>query len=91
LELLKLERSAWDKALKLSRRYHVVIDEDHIEDCLDTYRDWLKARATCPACRTVSVQDDQGVYGCYNCSERWRVPASPTCRVLRIKKTPLNS
>src|SRR5256885_1016814 len=40
-ELLKLESHAWELAAKLGRKYDIVIDEDHIQNCLDTYRDWL--------------------------------------------------
>lgn len=87
VELIKAERSAWDKALLLASDYGVTIDTNYIEDCLDTYRDWLKKRATCPACATVSLQGEDGAYVCHNCYEEWRVPASPNCRVLRIKKT----
>src|ERR1035438_9385851 len=36
-ELLKLEVDAWAKAKEIAKIFNVVIDEDHIEDCLDTY------------------------------------------------------
>src|SRR4051812_39841498 len=40
-ELLKLETEAWDLAVKIGKKYKIRLDPDHIQDCLDTYRDWL--------------------------------------------------
>ncbi len=88
IELLKIELSAWEKAKQIGGGYGVAIDQDHIEDCLDTYRDWLKNRATCPECKTVTTQDAPNSYLCFNCGASWQVPSSPLCRVVRIKKTP---
>ena len=34
-ELLKLEVKAWDEAKILGLGYQIVIDEEHIQDCLD--------------------------------------------------------
>jgi hypothetical protein len=88
IELLKIELSAWEKAKQIGLDYGVVIEQDHIEDCLDTYRDWLKHRATCPECQTVTTQNSVNSYLCFNCDATWQVPDSPLCRVVRIKKTP---
>jgi hypothetical protein len=88
LELLKIELAAWERAKQIGADYGVVIDQDHIEDCLDTYRDWLKKRATCPECHTVTTQNSLNSYLCFNCDASWSVPSSPLCRVVRIKKTP---
>src|SRR4051812_49086713 len=43
-ELLKLEVAAWQEARQLANKFAIEIDEDHIQDCLDTYRDWLYKR-----------------------------------------------
>src|SRR3970282_1184092 len=40
-ELLKLESLAWQLAAKVGKKYGVKIGDVHIQDCLDTYRDWL--------------------------------------------------
>jgi len=87
IELLKIELSAWHKARQIGENYGIIIDQDHIENCLDTYRDWLKTRATCPECKTVTTQTAANHYLCYSCSAQWSVPSSPLCRVVRIKKT----
>ena len=85
IDLLKLERAAWDKAVELSRGYGFSVEEDHIEDCMDTYRDWLKVRSTCPDCDNVSLQTEPTIYRCFNCGCSWQVSDSPICQVQRRK------
>ena len=86
-ELLQLEASAWAKAKEVAKMYKITIDEDHLQDCLDTYRDWLHARSTCPACQEHGVQRDNKVYTCINCGNEWHVSASRFCRPYRKQKT----
>lgn len=90
--LLTLEVNAWQLAEKLGLQLNCKIDPDHIQDCLDTYRDWLYARSTCPTCALNSLQIDETVYQCLNCSTRWSVSPSRFCRPYRMKdkhkKTP---
>ena len=45
IELLQIERAAWDKAVKIAKEYEVSLDSDTVEDSLDTYRDWLHDRS----------------------------------------------
>jgi hypothetical protein len=85
-ELLALEVAAWQKAQLLAADYDNKIDEDHIQDCLDTYRDWLYQRSTCPTCTSCSLQIDSKTYCCFNCGGTWRVSASRLCRPYRIKQ-----
>ncbi len=86
-ELLLLEVAAWEKARELATELSVEIDEDHIQDCLDTYRDWLYARSVCPNCSTKSIQqNDCAHYRCFNCRTTWRVTASRFCRSYRSTK-----
>ncbi len=83
-ELLELEVAAWQRAQALASHYGMTIDADHIEDCLDSYRDWLYGRSICPSCTTKSLQlDDQPEYRCYNCHASWKVAASRFCRPYR--------
>jgi ribosomal protein L37AE/L43A len=83
-ELLEMERAAWEKALRLAKRYGISIDKDHIEDCLDTYRDWLHRRSICPSCSTQALQMDKGAaYHCHNCQNTWQVTPSRFCRPYR--------
>ncbi len=86
-ELIRLEVAAWGKARQLATDIAVKIDEDHIEDCLDTYRDWLYKRSICPTCTTKCLQqDDYQHYRCFNCHTVWRVSASRFCRAYRSTK-----
>lgn len=90
--LLMLEVEAWEKARVLGSKLGLNIGEDHIQDCLNTYRDWLYARSTCPTCTLNSLQIDPTTYLCLNCSTRWSVSKSRFCRPYRMqdrhKKTP---
>lgn len=83
-ELLRLEIAAWEHARGLARDLNITIDEDHIQDCLDTYRDWLHKRSICPNCTNKSLQQGDFVhYRCFNCHTIWRVTASRFCRAYR--------
>jgi len=86
-ELLLLEVAAWERAQHLAKHLKLTIDEDHIQDCLDTYRDWLYKRSICPNCSTKSLQQGDFVhYRCFNCHTTWRVTASRFCRAYRRHK-----
>lgn len=82
-DLIKLEVEAWDYANVLADRYDIKIDQDHVQDCLDTYRDWLHRRSTCPTCGTVSPQKSDAKYVCINCGSEWKVSSSRFCRPYR--------
>lgn len=86
-ELLRLEIAAWEQAQKLATKFSIEIDENHVQDCLDTYRDWLYKRSICPNCTTKSLQQGDYVhYRCFNCHASWRVTASRLCRAYRRHK-----
>lgn len=86
-ELVKLEVAAWEKAISIAKTLNISIDEDHIQDCLDTYRDWLYKRSICPNCLTKCLQqDDHSHYHCFNCHTLWRVSTSRFCRAYRSTK-----
>ncbi len=91
-ELLRLEVEAWQVAEQIGNQQGIQIDPEHVQACLDTYRDWLYARSTCPTCSLNGLQIDKTAYMCLNCSTRWSVSASRFCRPyrmqLRDKKTP---
>lgn len=83
LELLMMEVSAWHKAQKIAPNHGLEIDENHIQDCLDTYRDWLDQRSTCPLCGNTGLQHSARQYKCFNCGTKWQVSASRFCRPYR--------
>ena len=82
-ELLKLESEAWEQAAKLGAKYGVDIGDDHIQNCLDTYRDWLHRRSTCPQCGLHVVQKDIQTYKCFNCQAEWSVSSGRFVRAYR--------
>ena len=84
-ELLHLEVAAWEEAKNLAQKFKIRIDEEHIQDCLDTYRDWLHQRSTCPTCSTVSFQSSANEYRCHNCHTMWHVSNSRFCRPYRLR------
>ena len=83
LELLHKEVEAWQEALRLARTYRVTIDQNHMQDCLDTYRDWLYKRSMCPMCTNTGLQESEQRYACLNCKHAWQVTASRLCRPYR--------
>ena len=86
-QLVKLEVAAWGKAKVVATGLGVVISENHIQDCLDTYRDWLYKRSICPGCSTKCLQqNDYMHYRCFNCHTTWRVTPSRFCRAYRSTK-----
>lgn len=89
--LIKLEVQAWQKAVITADELSISIDQEHIQSCLNTYRDWLYARSTCPTCSLNSIQVLSTTYVCLNCSTRWTVSHSRFCRPYRMKIQNLTS
>jgi hypothetical protein len=85
IELLQLEVAAWEKARELASYYGLQIDEGYLQDCLDTYRDWLHLRATCPTCYSRALQASTSLYSCFNCGSSWQVSRSRLCRPYRLQ------
>lgn len=84
LELLHLEVAAWHHAQALAPKYDISIDSDYVQDCLDTYRDWLYRRSLCPGCGTQCLESDlTSCYRCFNCHMDWQVSPSRFCRPYR--------
>lgn len=84
--LLMLEVAAWEHAKQLAAAVQVRIDDNHVQDCLETYRDWLHQRSTCPRCGIRCFQQDARHYFCHNCQARWGVSTSRFCRAYRLSK-----
>jgi hypothetical protein len=87
LELLRKEVDAWDKAIELAQVYGVAISDDHIQHCLDTYRDWVHKRSLCPICVVSGLQQNAATYRCLNCSASWRVTTQRLSRPYRSTQT----
>lgn len=84
INLLKLERDAWEYAIEhLSATYDITIDENIVQDNLDTYRDWLHARSLCPACGMTGLQSAYGNYSCLACGCKWKSNEARNCALRR--------
>mgnify|MGYP003439558069 CR=1 FL=1 len=88
IQLIKLEREAWDIAkTRLAPLFNIEITDDTIEEALGSYRDWLHARSRCPECESTGVQQDELHYRCLACQTTWKVNDARTCQLRRyIKK-----
>lgn len=62
-----MESEAWDKARELADKYDIEVNEDLVQDELDTYRDWLHARSKCKKCGLTCYQTSDGAYHCPRC------------------------
>ena len=82
-ELLKMESEAWHLAAKIGLKYGVTISDDHIQNCLDTYRDWLHRRSQCPTCGLHVIQETNTNYKCFNCGSTWNVSSGRFVRPYR--------
>ena len=88
VQLIEMERDAWQFAKgHLSPAYAVVISEDAVENALDTYRDWLHARSTCPNCSATGIQSKKFLYKCLACHARWKVNDARFCALRRYTLT----
>jgi hypothetical protein len=87
IQLMRMEVSAWRKTRELAAKLSVHYDEDSVERCLETYRDWLHARSRCPNCQQTGLQQRSQSYRCAACGSSWRVPVSQACTVKRFKTT----
>ena len=85
IELVAMEAAAWEKALELAKGYDLTLDEDFAEKHLNTYRDWMHARSTCPECEATGFQSKKDVYSCVACGNEWRVNEARLCGLKRYK------
>jgi hypothetical protein len=83
--LVRMEAEAWERAVILGVAYQITINSDYIQDSLDTYRDWLHKRSTCPTCSHHGLQQSKGLYRCLNCQDHWQVSSARFCRPYRLK------
>lgn len=86
MQLLQKEVEAWEQAKTLAAGVGHSIDEEYIQECLDTYRDWLHKRSSCPTCGMHGLQAQTDHYSCLNCSGAWKVSSERFCRPYRLKK-----
>ena len=73
VQLLKMEREAWERARGLCLEYGVEWDEEFMEERLDSYRGWLHERSLCPICQVSGYQDVRLKYHCPVCGREREV------------------
>ena len=83
IDLIKMERAAWDYATSIAGDYNVVISNDIVEAAIDTYRDWIHSRSLCPSCGATGIQTGENRYSCVSCRATWRVNEARTCALRR--------
>lgn len=84
ITLIEMERDAWQYAVTtLAPKYKTTINDNIVQDSLDTYRDWLHARSTCPNCKATGVQTKKSQYKCVLCATQWRVNDARICALRR--------
>lgn len=90
VELVAMESAAWEKAVAYVAEnseqlpgISLQLSDDIVQNHLDTYRDWLHARSTCPVCSATGYQVSRDTYACPACSHRWRVNEARICALRR--------
>ena len=87
IDLIAMERDAWQRArTTLSDKYDLAISSEVVEAHMDTYRDWLHARSTCPHCTATGLQIGKKTYKCLACLKTWDVNEARVCALRRYKK-----
>lgn len=90
IQLVIMERQAWDYTVKLAPKYNIAISNEMVQSTLDSYRDWMHKRSTCPNCETTGSQIDKYTYKCPACINNWRVNEARTCDLRRYNKKHAN-
>lgn len=84
IDLIAMERDAWQHArMELGPKYGVAVSGDTIHNDMDTYRDWLHERSTCPKCSSSGIETKKLLYRCVTCAHQWRVNEARTCALRR--------
>lgn len=85
VQLLAIEAAAWEKAKTLAKHYDQPVSEEVIQNHLDTYRDWMHSRSTCPSCTAVGYQVSAKRYSCPACTTEWSVNEAKICGLKRTR------
>lgn len=87
IELLRIENDAWQQAVQTASTYGFTIENNTIDEALDSYREWLHARSRCPTCTQSGVQQkSSGMYICLLCNTSWRTNDARRCGLKRYTK-----
>lgn len=84
IELIGKEVEAWRHARdSLAPKYKLSIPDEAIDDELETYREWLHARSSCPDCNLNGIQTETDTYRCLNCRAVWKANDARNCELRR--------
>lgn len=83
IALLEMEQEAWSRAVKLASHYKIKIDQNFIEEQLDSYRAWLYSRSLCPNCKNSGVQTKKLSYLCPICNTTWQANSANNTELRR--------
>jgi hypothetical protein len=72
-ELFAMEMDAWNLTRKLASKHQLSINEAYINECMESYQEWLTKRGTCPKCDEFNMQSVPNQFKCYRCHTRWKV------------------
>lgn len=72
-ELYAMEMDAWNMTKSLAQKHKVRINEAYINECMDSYDEWLTKRGTCPRCNEFNIQNQPNQFSCLRCQTRWKV------------------
>jgi len=88
IDLVKMESEAWGYAQKkLGPLYGIKVAQETIDESLETYRDWLHARTTCPTCQGTGVEIKKSTYYCLACHSQWKANDGRICALRRYPLT----
>ena len=85
IELISMEQKAWNKVSDIAQKFNIKIDDNIVQDTLDTYRDWLHSRSTCTECQATGIQTNYQQYKCPVCKNEWKVNEARLCALRRYK------
>ena len=86
IELLKMETDAWHYAKTvLAPKYKLKLDLGLVDETLETYRNWIFERSSCPKCGSVGHQKKDNTYTCLECGTVWKVNAAKLVALRRYK------
>lgn len=89
IHLLGMEVDAWKYARQKASVFGIVVDEYHIDSCLESYRIWVYKRSVCPRCQFHGIQTSPTRYRCFMCRRVWRVSRNLSLHPHRMDCQPL--
>jgi DnaJ-class molecular chaperone len=85
IELIAIERKAWDKTAEMALDFRLKLPDSLVQSTMDSYRDWLHARSSCPKCHSTGLQTSKNGYNCPVCNNSWQVNEAKTCALRRYQ------